>query len=223
MGSSIQSLKKEAMLSHSASTSINAFVGGLGCLVKGVPGVPLGMRSLLSMCHSLLVLRFEDFPLEALVRRFLLTGACACIFSFSMMEGNMHTVTGTEHTSSFLHLSLLLFMRKEEEWWTMTCFLLYSFTSLFFSILLFLALCISPSLLDSVISRCRILCGECFRTMGHRIPYRLIIRRFCSELGHSQKMRAHHVVAKAQLKRLLLQAWFMRTACQAAVVLGEYC
>lgn len=115
MGSSIQSLKKEAMVSHSAGTSLNAFVGGLGRLVKEVLGVPFVMRSLLSTCHSLLVPLAQDFPLEALVNRFLLTGACACIFSISVMEGNMRTVAGTEHTSSFLHPSLLLFMRKEEE------------------------------------------------------------------------------------------------------------
>lgn len=31
------------------------------------------------------------------------------------MEGYMRTVAGTEHTSSFLHLSLILFMSKQEK------------------------------------------------------------------------------------------------------------
>lgn len=117
-------------------------------------------------------------------REQVLVNRCLCMHLFYFSDGGQHAHCRRDRTYLFLSAPISPAVHEKGGGMMNDDVLVCCTVSLafFFFTLLFLALCISPSLLESIISWCRILCVQCFRTMGHRIPCRLIIRRFCSEL-----------------------------------------
>lgn len=134
----------------------------------------------------------------------------------------MRTVAGTEHTSSFLHLSLILFMSKQEKRWTMMC-----------------AFCCTVSLaffLKQFSLYLRVLC-PLLSWKVHFLVQKFVCAMFESH-GSSHSLSCHYRaffvvnswplqknvcpprLAKAQLRRLLLQAWFVWADHQAAALLA---
>lgn len=102
-------------------------------MFRTVPGVLLYGEVLASRvsffpCNPLA----QDFALEAPMSTFLLTGACACIFSF-FSDGGQHAHCRRDRTYLFLSASISRAVHEQtgETMNDDVCVLLYSFTSFF--------------------------------------------------------------------------------------------